>query len=391
MDQTGGSAGNSSLLESRPPVRVLRALNKALLRGVPLVEPDGELFSRPKGVEQSVFCWHAQAVDRLIIYLRSDLGCAFARHTGGCAACRHSILGTAGRRVQLENLYLKQYQFAVKDNLFTPVVCIYNEGNILNHEELPSDQLLAIIRDLAVRDVKRLIIESRAEYINDRTLAPLRDAAGNLEIEVGIGLESRDEFVRNELFLKETTLKSYERAIKCLHDNGILSLAYVVLKPPFLNEAQGIADAISTSKYAFDVGTGAVSLEPIGVEPHTVTELLHDEGLFSPPWLWSVLKVTEAVHALGEVRLGGFSFHPLPKEMPRNCPACTNEVLEAIDEYNRTYDLSVLTAKNCHCRQQYENELALLRNDIDEEELYRELVHFVNRHANLAGGQSARF
>ena len=211
----------------------------------------------------------------------------------------------------------------------------------------------------------------------------MSQAAGAMEVEVGIGLESRDEFVRNELFLKELTLRFYERAIECLHRNNILSLAYVVLKPPFLNEAQGVADAIATAKYAFEAGTGSVSLEPIGVEPHTVTELLYNEGLFTPPWLWSVLKVTEGVHALGEVRLGGFSFHPLPKEMPRNCPKCTDNLLEYIEEYNRSYNLNVLRKAVCPCQEQYEKDLSELCAEIDEEELYRELVHFVNRHAYL--------
>jgi archaeosine synthase beta-subunit len=386
MEQTGrlDIAGTpSDGLVRQPHVRVLRPLNKALLRGVQLVEPCDQLFSKPKGVEQSVFCWQGQAVERIIIYLRSDVGCAFARHTGGCAACRHSILGTAGQKVGLKDLYVRQYEAAVQEHGFAPVVCIYNEGNILNRDELPFDQLITIVSDLSAHEVKRLIIESRAEYINDRVLAPLRKAAGAMEIEVGIGLESGDEFVRNELFLKEITLKAFERAIDCLHRNDILSLAYVVVKPPFLNEAQGIADAIATSRYAFQSGTGSVSLEPIGVEPHTVTELLHNEGLFTPPWLWSVLKVTESVDAMGEVRLGGFSFHPLPKVMPRNCQECTNCVLEYIDEYNKTYDLSKLTSLDCHCREEYERELAHISGEIDEEELYRELVHFVNRHHYL--------
>jgi archaeosine synthase beta-subunit len=382
-----GSFSEAGSPASAPPVspkiRVLRALNRALLKGVKLVEPSCELFSKPKGVDRSVFCWRGQPVDRTIIYLRSDLGCAFARKTGGCAACRHSIMGTAGQRVPLENLYVRQYEAAVQVRGLTPVVCIYNEGNVLNNDELPFEQLLCIVRHLAAHDVKRLIIESRAEYINDRVLAPLAQAAGQMEVEVGIGLESRDEFVRNELFLKEITLKAYERAIRCLHGNNILSLAYVVIKPPFLNEAQGIADAVATAIYAFEAGTGAVSLEPIGVEPYTVTELLHNEGLFTPPWLWSVLKVTNCVHSLGEVRLGGFSFHPMPKEMPRNCKDCTDRVLEAIALYNRTYDLSLLNSLSCRCSQDYKRELGELKGEIDEEALYAELVHFVSRHSYL--------
>src|SRR5262245_25962681 len=329
--------------------RELRELNRRLNQEVPLLSATSTLFREPKGVDHWPFHLHGEAVERIILYLRSDVGCEFATRTGGCTACRHALLGTAGQRVDgvyVDRMYVTQYLAAVAAHGLPPVVCIYNEGNMLNDRELPHEQLWEITRHMAANGVKRFTLESRTEYMTDRTLAALKEAAGDMELEIGIGLESLSPFDRNELFLKELSLGSYERTVQRLRKHGIRSLAYVIIKPSFLNEAQGIADAVRTCRYAFDQGTDAISLEPIGVEPKTVTERMYERGLFEPCRLWSVIDVTAQTHPWGEIRIGGFQFEPLPTTLPHNCDHCNSRVLRAITEYNRTHDVAVLLGQS---------------------------------------------
>jgi radical SAM enzyme (TIGR01210 family) len=360
--------------------RIIQDLNRKLNNEVPRLDPSSALFLKPKGVEGWPFNLHGESVRRIIIYLRSDVGCEFAVRTGGCAACRHALLGTAGQRidgVRIPQMYVKQYLAAIEQFGLPEVVCIYNEGNMLNRRELPAEQLQTIIRHLSDNGVKRVVLESRVEYMSDDVLAQLREDAGPMEVEIGIGLESVSHFVRNELFLKELSLGAYERTVARLRQHEIRSLAYVIIKPAFLNEAQGIADAVRTARYAFDVGTDAICLEPIGVEPKTVTERQYRRGLFEPCKLWSVIEVVKATHAWGEVRIGGFQFEPLPTTLPHNCHDCNPRVLNAISEYNRTYDLSVLTALGCdRCQDEHRMMIASLSRDFDEEELTAALRHF---------------
>jgi radical SAM enzyme (TIGR01210 family) len=370
--------------------RELRELNRKLNQEVPLLSPTSPLFQEPKGVDHWPFHLHGKSVERIIIYLRSDVGCEFATRTGGCTACRHALLGTAGQRVDgvyIDRMYMKQYLTAVRDHGLPPVVCIYNEGNMLNDRELPHDQLWEMTRHMAANGVKRFTLESRTEYMTDRTLAALKDAAGDMELEIGIGLESLSPFVRNELFLKELSLGSYERTVQRLRKHGIRSLAYVIIKPAFLNEAQGIADAVRTCRYAFDTGTDAISLEPIGVEPQTVTERMYDRGLFEPCRLWSVIDVTEQTHPWGEIRIGGFQFEPLPTTLPHNCDHCNSRVLKAITEFNRTHDLSGLLAQTCdHCHAGHKAEVASLPTEFDEAEMTAALQDFVRSDADVRCG-----
>ena len=358
--------------------RILQDLNRQLILDAPLVDPDPALFQEPKGTEVWTYHLGGEAVERLIIYLRSDLGCEYGRKTGGCTGCRHWRIGTAGVRVEGSDIYWHQYLAAIAKDGVRPVVCLYNEGNVLNDRELPNDQLLRIVDHMRSCGVRRVVLESRPEYVTDAVLADLTTAAGPMEIEVGIGLESANDFIRNELFLKSTTLRGYERSIAKLRKYGMRSLAYVILKPSFLNEVQAIRDSLETARYAFDVGTDVVSFEPIGIEPHTVCEMMYEDGLYQPPWLWSALRVALDAHPLGEIRIGGYQYSPPPEHFPKNCDRCTSGVLEAIDVFNHTYDVSVLEELRCGaCYREYQDYLVDQDPDIDETAIYAGLRAFV--------------
>jgi hypothetical protein len=359
--------------------RVLAELNKKLVMTAPLVPPEPDKFAKPKGVERWTFNLHGQPVDRRIIYFRSDVGCEYGLKTGGCTGCRHWRLGTAGQRVELEDKFVRQYHAAIAELGYAPVMCLYNEGNMLNDYELPQSQLKAILRDLALNGVKRVVLEARPEYITRGGLGLLAEAANGMSVEVGIGLESSNDFIRNQVFLKAMSLPNYEAAVQRLHEFGMRALAYVILKPPFLNEAQAVRDTVNTIYYALSVGTDAVSVEPIGIEPHTVTALLAAAGHFKPARLWSLVRVAQLTRGLGEVRLGGFQFMPLPEGLPRNCDSCTAKVLEAIDRYNHTYDLAHLDSVRCEwCQASYERDLLSEPWWFDEEELAEDLAGFVD-------------
>jgi len=358
--------------------RLLEILNKKLIFQTPLTPPKDELFTTPKRTEILKYHFKGTSVNRTIIYLRSDIGCEHGVKTGGCTGCGHWRAGTAGKTLNIPNMYVEQYLAAIKDNGLNPVMCLYNEGSMLNPKEVPFEQLVFIVQHMANHGVKKLILESRSEHIKENILVSLKKATNGMEIEIGMGLESANTFIRNELFLKSITLKSYEKAVNILGKYGFNSLAYVLIKPPFLNEAQAIYDSINTVKYAFSVGTEAVCLEPFGVAPYTITQMLYDRGFFQPPKLWSVVKVVEETLEEGEVRIGGFQFEPRPTTVPQNCEHCTDNVLTAFSEYNHTLDIDCLTSLMCsYCYPTFLEEIETLSKEIDEAKIYNKVSQFV--------------
>ena len=375
---------NEILKEKILKESLLQEINKSLTSKVPLVEKDISLFSRPKGIDIWTSNINGVPCGRMIIYLRSDVGCEHGSKTGGCSGCKHWRLGTAGKKLNIPDMYIKQYLSAVNSHGLKDVVSLYNEGNILNSEELPFEQLLYIIGHMAQNSVKKLILESRPEFIDQEKLNKIREISGNMIIEVGIGLESANEFIRNELFLKNIDLDKYEEAVETLNNCGFNPLTYVLLKPAFLNELQAMADAVKTIKYAFSIGTKVVSLEPVGVEPYTLTEILYETGNYSPPMLWSVLDVVKQTYTLGEIRIGSCQIEPRPTSLPSNCEYCTNRFLEQFEKWNQTYDISVINDLYCsNCHEKYINSIKYLDSTISEKSLRNKVYNFTENYYSI--------
>ncbi len=367
-------------MEDNTNKRIIRKLNKILTENTPVLEANEHIFSKPKAVDFWSININNEPGEKMIIYLRSDVGCSHGVKTGGCTGCKHWKLGTAGQKLNYDDMYIKQYQWAVNEYGVKPVVSIFNEGNLLNSEEIPHSQLLNIIQDLSIRGVKKLIIESRPEYIHESILKDIKNVSGAMEIEIGIGLESQNDFIRNELFLKEIELADYSNALSLISKVGLRSLMYIILKPAFLNESQAVRETIDSIKYAFSAGANVVSIEPLGVEPHTITELLYNEKLYELPKLWSVLKCINETYMLGEIRIGGYQYEPRPTIYPGNCDKCTEKFIQKIHEWNSNYDISSLNSISCSCYKDYEKMLSQLDSTIDENSLKLMLTDFLERH-----------
>lgn len=132
-----------------------------------------------------------------------------------------------------------------------------------------------------------------------------------------------------------------EKAVDLIKDFGFRSLAYVLIKPPFLTEHEAIQEAIETVKYAFEVGFDAVSIEPVSIHDYSLVDALYLKGLFTPPWLWSVLAVAQATVNFGELRIGGMEYYPRPEIVAHNRhdgSDCTQLGWKAISAYNATHD-----------------------------------------------------
>jgi hypothetical protein len=254
-----------------------------------------------------------------------------------------------------------------------PVVCLYNSGSFLNDREMPPNARLKILRLFASIDgVKKVIVESRPEFITRVKTVAMRDAVGDKTLEVGIGLETSSDEIRSLCINKGFSLGDFERGAAVVKETLTL-LTYVLLKPPFLTEREGVEDAIRTVRYALDFGAAAVSLEPVSRQPDTLVERLCKHRLWRLPWLWSVLDVVKTVFPVAkelqrEIRIGGSlagqEFIPRPTETAYNgkgfdlCPYCNKKVKEAIIEYSGTNQLRSLENVSCTCQAYWREELA---------------------------------
>lgn len=292
-------------------------------------------------------------------------GCAWAQ-TGGCTMCGEFSGSTLGKTVATETL-LTQLQTGLARHVLEttrPVgwIRVYNEGNFTNPREIDSGgqrQLLRVVG--AMPGVRRVTIEAMAKYLGEETVQWIRGAVPpEVELEVGMGFESADDFVREVCINKGETLPQYLKALHSLRLHRVRSLAYVLLKPPFLTEEEGINGCITTVASAFSMGFDAVSIEPVSIHAWSLVDLLHFIGAYEVPWLWSLLEVVRHTAHLGEVRLGGLEYYPRPGEVAHNRhegpEGCNLQIWKSIMRFNETHALSDLHSSKCSCMADWERE-----------------------------------
>ena len=83
--------------------------------------------------------------------------------------------------------------------------------------------------------------------------------AGHLE--VAMGLETVHPEVLAKLN-KQMTLDDFERATRFLNERGIPVRAFILLRPPFLTEDEGVEWAIRSIELAFEWGIECCSVIP---------------------------------------------------------------------------------------------------------------------------------
>lgn len=343
-------------------------------------------------IEVNDFYYQGETVPRMMVVLRAT-GCQHYSEHQGCSMCGH-FEGTTSQPVKTEN-YLNQWRsvlggvledkngvnFDINDY---PILCIYNLGSFLNPKEIPPEAAQAIFSSLnRYTGIKKVIIESRSEYVTPETLKNIRDVYQGT-IEVGIGLESNNYQIRELCHHKNMPdLNQFRYAVKCLHDFNFKALAYVNQKPPFLTEKEAINDAIQTSIYAFEQGVDAVSIEPTSIQNNSLTDLLTRHGDYRVPWLWSVIEVVRGIydhfgydHKM-DLRIGGYFDETVlsgsqgvasgverneifPHTTSGNCLHCNTRIIDAIKEFNRTYDPQVLfSQEKCQsCYYQWQQEIS---------------------------------
>lgn len=350
---------------------------KALRGDTPLKEFDNNKLAE---VEINKFFYDGKMIDRIMVVLRAN-GCEHYKKTGGCSMCSH-YNGTPKHKVTDEN-YIAQWNsvvdgsaIEVKDFKFDlndyPVVCLYNLGSLFNENEISLKAIREIFKSLETyKGVKKVIVESRAEYVSDKEIKNIKDVYSGI-VEVGIGVESTNKTIRELCHHKGIDdLKIIKNAVKTLHKYGFKALAYVNLKPVFLTEKEAVVDAIKTSIDCFNMGFDAVSIEPTSLQDFSLANYLYEMGEYRVPWLWSIEKIVEGIYKeLGsklDIRIGGYFDEEVlsgsqgvgfegrnelfPHLTSSNCSYCTKEAIEGIKKFNATYDIKALKEiKKCpHC------------------------------------------
>ena len=217
--------------------------------------------------------------DTATIFL-SNLECPFR-----CLMC-DLWKNTTNKSVRIGDIP-NQIEWALKQMPEVKHLKLYNSGNFFDKKAIPEEDYSRIASLLS--DFETIIVESHPKFINEKCL--LFNKMLKPELEVAIGLETVHLEVLQKLN-KQMTLNDFSSAVRFLAKNGIRSRAFILLKPPFLSEPEGIFWANKSIDYAFEVGVQCCTVIPVRAG-NGAMDILMKKGDFSLPMLSSLERVLE--------------------------------------------------------------------------------------------------
>jgi radical SAM enzyme (TIGR01210 family) len=231
------------------------------------------------------------------------------------------------------------------------MLALYNDGSFFARREVSADVQLDVARRVAATGVRRLVVESLPQFLTAETLAPFVEALGDVQLEVGIGLQSANRLVRETLVNTRITRGSFEDAVALMRAHNVISKVYLMIKPPFLTDGEAITDVISSTEYVASLGVDGVTLCPTRLAPNTVAWWLYQRGHYRAPNLWTVVDAIRGAHAKAAVRVAHINIRgtDFDSVYPDSCERCANAIVDGLASYSVSGDLTDLPS-TCDCR-----------------------------------------
>jgi radical SAM enzyme (TIGR01210 family) len=203
---------------------------------------------------------------------------------------------------------------------------LYNSGSFFDSAAIPPGDYPAIAHAIAF--AKNVVVESHPRLVGQRALR-LRDLLLTGALEVAMGLETAHPGVLERLN-KKFTLTHFADAARFLRSEGIAVRAFVLVKPPFMDEAEGLEWAVKSAHFAFSCGANVVSLIPTRPGNGAMDRLL-ESGEWSPPKLSTLEKAFQSALALNKGRVFADTWN---LEMFSSCAECFEQRLLRLREIN---------------------------------------------------------
>jgi hypothetical protein len=235
-------------------------------------------------------------------------------------------------------------------------VDVYNSGNFLNEAEIPlGAQSRIVARVRQEETVRVLLVESRPEYVTAVGLHRLTESAYRsqpLALEIGIGLESSNDNIRERYLRKGMSRKAFERAVKLLGEARADLLTYVMLKAMPMSDKGALQDVVATAEYVHVVASrydvrARIALQPTFVVPDTSLAEEFLAGRYAPPSLRLVVEAVRQLAGFGDLLVGLWDEGLQPLAVPDAESAGRECLVRSLQEFNRTQDVECLQMAEC--------------------------------------------
>lgn len=233
-----------------------------------------------------------------------------------------------------------QIAYALRELPCCRQIKLYNSGSFFDPQAVPPADYPEIARLTA--PFERVIVECHPALIGRRTLAFRDRITGRLE--VAIGLETVHPTALDRLN-KRFTLEDFQRAAAFLKDSNIDLRVFLLVRPPYLSEAEGIEWAKRSLDVSFDCGATACTLIPVR-SGNGAMEQLEANGDWEAPRMSSLETVQEYGLGLGRGRV----FADLWDMESRAACDCSLTRIARMAEMNRTQKIPACQHAEILCK-----------------------------------------
>ena len=233
-----------------------------------------------------------------------------------------------------------QIEFALSQLPSTKHIKLYNSGNFFDSKAIPSQDHDAICQLLGEFDT--VLVENHPK-LTDKNVLKFRDKLG-VNLQIALGLETIHPMIL-PLLNKQMKLEDFEKALSFLHNNDIPTRAFILLKPPFLDEDEGIYWAERSIDYAFDHGVECCAIIPTR-SGNGAMNFLESEGYFQAPSINSLETVQGYGIALNKGRVLADVWD---LEEFSTCDLCIETRKDRISDMNLNQE--IIPAISCECQE----------------------------------------
>lgn len=302
-------------------------------------------------------CWeerdYVEGTVNVGVIILPTLGCAWGRKSG-CTMCGYAYSSSSNTQREI----IVQFKDAIERLEDIEYLKIFNSGSFFDKREISENTATKIFEKInGVTKISNVQVESRPEFIDSTTLEKASKTL-SAKLEVGIGLETSSDYIRENCINKNFTFDDFKKSVEICKKQGVDVKVYLLLKPPFLTEREAIDDTIKSAIDAYKLGVSRISINPVNVQRYTLVEHLWQRGEYRAPWLWSLLEVLKSIEK--KVKIPVLS-HPTAAGKRRgthNCRKCDSRVYYSIMNFSTTQNPVHLDV-DCECKEKWKKYVEL--------------------------------
>lgn len=268
-------------------------------------------------------------------------GCRFSKN-GNCIMCDYG----KSRKENLKPYEIREIIQEVFNNLDEqPKVLLLNSlGSVLDELEMPNENILVLLDEIAKLNIDVIVFESHYSSINKNILQLIKQKLPNKQIEIELGFESCNPEYRKNYLNKIIDNDNFKEKINLIKSFNFSVEVNVIFGMPFLSTEEQIKDTVQSIIWCFQNNVDQVSLFPMNIKPYTVLYKLYETGKYSPVMHKDFIEVLKKIPAkyISKIYLCWYGNRELNYGVKKSIlPICNKNDIDKIMNFYEDFNLHI--------------------------------------------------